>query len=460
MSADRCTHGGRRSVTVRNRFVATVLLTVAAAALLSSPAHAARRADACTGPGIRALVKDQSTGTKVPLEGVGISVTDSAGSEVVSGKTDAKGIALLCVPEKADYSVSVDTSTLGEGKELQGEAKVDIAKDRFTTEIKTVSFFTGAAQRVTEGYWALLVKALVNGIRLGIVIAICSVGLSLIFGTTGLTNFAHGELVTFGGVVAHLISVGWGLNFILASVLTVFLGGLFGLGLNQGLWLPLRRRGIGLISQMVVSVGLSIVLVNFFLMRFGGATRRYTAYNAQTAMSWGPIDITPRDLTTTIISLVVLVAVALLLQRSRLGKATRAVSDNADLASSTGIDSEKIIRIVWFLGAALAALGGIVRGLDEGVRADMGGGLLFLMFAGITLGGLGSAYGALVGGFVIGVFVEVSTIGIPIFPRIPLLTWIKDGVPTELKSVPALAALILILLFRPQGILGKKERVG
>ena len=132
-------------------------------------------------------------------------------------------LPILCVPEKADYSVSVDTSTLGDGKELQGEAKLDIAKDNFTTEIKTVSFFTGAAQRVTEGYWSLLVKALVNGIRLGIVIAICSVGLSLIFGTTGLTNFAHGELVTFGGVVAHLISVGWGLNFILASVLTVFL---------------------------------------------------------------------------------------------------------------------------------------------------------------------------------------------------------------------------------------------
>ena len=191
-----------------------------------------------------------------------------------------------------------------------------------------------------------------------------------------------------------------------------------------------------------------------------GATRRYAAYNAQTAMSWGPIDITPRDLTTTIISVVVLIGVALVLQRSRLGKATRAVSDNVDLASSTGIDSEKIIRIVWFLGSALAALGGIVRGLDEGVRADMGGGLLFLMFAGITLGGLGSAYGALVGGFVIGVFVEASTIGIPIFPDLPLLGWIKHGVPTELKNVPSLAALILILLFRPKGILGKKERVG
>lgn len=450
-------------MTSRSRFLAVLLLSAAAGVLGQSAAHAdgvAARADSCPGPGIRALVNDQSTGKKVPIEGVVVKVSDQSGAAVAEGKTDAKGIALVCVPEKATYSVEVDVATLGEGLAIEGEGKAVVEKDRFTTNVKTVSFFTGQAQRTTEGYWALLAKALVNGVRLGIVLAICSVGLSLIFGTTGLTNFAHGELVTFGGLVAHLLSVTWGLNFIVAAVLTVLLGGMFGLGLNQGLWGPLRRRGIGLISQMVVSVGLSIMLVNLYLMRFGGATKRYQAYNEQKAMTWGPIQITPRDLSTTIISFLVLVAVALLLQRSRLGKATRAVSDNADLASSTGIDSEKIIRIVWFLGAALAALGGIVRGLDEGVRADMGGGLLFLMFAGITLGGLGSAYGALVGGFVIGLFVEVSTIGIPIFPRIPLLTWITDGVPTELKTVPALAALILILLFRPQGILGKRERVG
>ena len=137
--------------------------------------------------------------------------------------------------------------------------------------------------------------------------------------------------------------------------------------------------------------------------------------------------------------------VALALQRTRLGKATRAVSDNPDLASSTGIDSQKIIRIVWFIGGAMAALGGIFRGLDQGVSPDMGGDLLFLMFAGITLGGLGSPFGALVGGFVVGLFVEMSTM---------------FGVPSELKKVPALVALILMLLVRPQGILGRRDRVG
>ena len=140
-----------------------------------------------------------------------------------------------------------------------------------------------------------------------------------------------------------------------------------------------------------------------------------------------------------------MITVALVLQRTRIGKATRAVSDNGDLASATGIDTAKIIRLVWISGAALAALGGVFRGLDEGINPDMGGSLLFLMFAAVTLGGLGSAYGALVGGFIIGVFVEISTL---------------FGVPTELKTVPALVVLVLVLLVRPQGILGQRERVG
>jgi branched-chain amino acid transport system permease protein len=415
----------------------------------------------CDGPAIRALVNDQSTGDKVPIAGVTVTVQSTDGTVVVEGVTNEKGVALLCVPKKDDYSVVLDTSTLPEGKALQdGVAEKDVLLDAFTTNTRTVTYFTGTAVRVTEGYFDRLFDAIVNGIRLGVVIAICSVGLSLVFGTTGLTNFAHGELVTLGGLLAYLFSTTFDLPFLIAAPLAVILGGAFGLILDIALWSRLRRRGVGLISQMVVSVGLSIVMINFFLMRFGGSTQRYTAWNRQTASSFGPVDITRRDAVAGAIALVALVGVALMLQRSRLGKATRAVSDNPELASSTGIDSQKIIRIVWFLGGALAALGGVVRGLDEGVKADMGADLLFLMFAGITLGGLGSAYGALVGGFVIGVFVEVSTMGIPALPEIPWFEWVSNGVPTELKTVPALAILILILLFRPQGILGRRERVG
>jgi len=195
---------------------------------------------------------------------------------------------------------------------------------------------------------------------------------------------------------------------------------------------------------MVLTVGLSILLRNFFLSRFEGRTRPFREFTLQKALEFGPISITPRDLIVSILSLLILVVVALGLRYTRLGKATRAVSDNPDLASATGIDSERVIRLVWIIGGALAATGGIFRGLDEQVSFDMGGRLLFLMFAGITLGGLGSAFGALVGGFVVGVMVEVASL----------------VVPTELKTTPALLVLILVLLFRPQGILGKAQRVG
>ena len=122
----------------------------------------------------------------------------------------------------------------------------------------------------------------------------------------------------------------------------------------------------------------------------------------------------------------------------------RAVSDNPDLAASSGIDVDHVIRVVWALGAGLAALGGVLFAIQQQVHFEMGFKLLLLMFAGITLGGLGTAYGALVGSIVVGLFVELSTLFIP----------------TELKNVGALAILILVLMFRPQGILGTAERVG
>ena len=323
------------------------------------------------------------------------------------------------------------------------------------------SYFTGSSQSVAVSGVDKVAQRLVDGVRLGLILAMCSVGLSLIFGTTGLTNFAHGEVVTFGGMAAFVFNV-TGLSFLgflsflpgvykdgtfhilWAAPIGIIFGAGFGWALNAGIFAKLRRRGIGLVTQMILTVGLSILLRNFFLSRFGGRTRPFREFTLQKAYEFGPISITPRDLTVSILSLGILVLVALGLRFTRLGKATRAVSDNPDLASATGIDSERVIRLVWIIGGALAATGGIFRGLDEQISFDMGGRLLFLMFAGITLGGLGSAFGALVGGFVVGVMVEVASL----------------VVPTELKTTPALLVLILVLLFRPQGILGKAQRVG
>ena len=153
---------------------------------------------------------------------------------------------------------------------------------------------------------------------------------------------------------------------------------------------------------------------------------------------------TNADLASIVIALVVLLLVAVMLQRTKIGKAMRAVADNRDLAASSGINVNRVILVVWMMGGALAALGGVLLGLSDEVQWDMGFRLLLLMFAGVTLGGLGTAYGALVGSIVVGVFVQMSTL----------------VVPNDVKYVGGLLLLIVILIVRPQGILGSRVRVG
>jgi branched-chain amino acid transport system permease protein len=410
----------------------------------------AQQVSAEDGLSIIASVQNQTVvdgvSQKQPVAGVNITVTSASGTVIGTGVTDATGLISFPVEARDDYVVTLDIASLPNGFAMIDDVKAvsNIMKDDFTTSVKRATFFTGSSNTSSQTLIDRMIQRGADGLRLGLVIAMCAVGLSLIFGTTGLTNFAHGEMVTFGGLMAFLFNVTMGIPLLISAPIVVALGGLFGLALNVFIFGKLRKRGVGLISQLVVSVGLSIVLRNMYLYQFGGRTKPLNDYSAQTVMRLGPTSITPRDLTTAILSLLVLVAVALFIQKSRTGKAIRAVSDNPTLASSTGIDTQRIIRIVWFAGGALAALGGIFRGLDEQVGFEMGSRLVFLMFAAITLGGLGSAFGALVGGILVGVFVEMASL----------------VVPTELKNAPALLILIIVLVVRPQGILGRKQRVG
>ena len=428
--------------------VARAFAVVVGALIMFSAPGVANAADAENSiiVSVQNQANNNGVSEKKPVTGVKVSVSNSAGLAIGEGVTDSAGLATIPVPAKDDYVVTLDVASLPSGVTLVEGTKtvVNILKDSFTTNSKRVTFFAGSVGESGASLFDRVAQRLVDGIRLGLIIAICSVGLSLIFGTTGLTNFAHGEMVTFGGLIAFWFNVLLGIPLLIAAPLVIALGGVLGLAMNGIIFAKLRKRGIGLISQLVVSVGLSIMLRNMYLYQFGGRTRPLDDFSLQVAKSFGPVSITMRDLTTAIISLVVLLGVAAFLQRSRTGKAIRAVSDNPSLASSTGIDTQKIIRVVWFAGGALAAMGGVFRGLDEQVGFEMGSGLIFLMFAGITLGGLGSAYGALIGGFFVGLLVELASL----------------VVPAELKNAPALLILIIVLVVRPQGILGRKQRVG
>jgi len=388
---------------------------------------------------------DGST-SRTPVEGVTINVLKADGTPIGEAVTGKDGLCTISVPSRDDYVIELNLATLPDGQTLidAEKQKVAVNRDLFTTNTKRVTFFTGEGANAGASSSERILQRLSDGIRLGLIIAMCSVGLSLVFGTTGLTNFAHGEMVTFGGLIAFYFNVILEIPILISGPVVILMGGLFGLLLNWGIFARLTKRGVTLLSQLVVTVGLSLMLRNIYLFQFGGRTKQLSSYSKQVNLEIGPIGITPRDLTTAILGVIILVSVALFLQRSRLGKAIRAVSDNVQLASATGIDTRKVIKIVWFAGGALAATGGIFRGLDEQVSFSMGSDLLFLMFAGITLGGLGSAFGALIGGFFIGIFVEMSSLYFP----------------SELKVAPALFILIVMLVVRPQGLLGKSQRVG
>jgi branched-chain amino acid transport system permease protein len=388
---------------------------------------------------------DGST-SRTPVQGVTVNVLKADGTPIGEAVTGKDGLCTISVPSRDDYVIELNLATLPDGLTLidAEKQKVAVNRDLFTTNTKRVTFFTGESATAGASASERILQRLSDGIRLGLIIAMCSVGLSLVFGTTGLTNFAHGEMVTFGGLVAFYFNVILEIPILISGPVVILMGGLFGLLLNWGIFARLTKRGVTLLSQLVVTVGLSLMLRNIYLFQFGGRTKQLSSYSKQVNLEIGPIGITPRDLTTAILGVIILVSVALFLQRSRLGKAIRAVSDNVQLASATGIDTRKVIKIVWFAGGALAATGGIFRGLDEQVSFSMGSDLLFLMFAGITLGGLGSAFGALIGGFFIGIFVEMSSLFFP----------------SELKVAPALFILIVMLVVRPQGLLGKSQRVG
>jgi neutral amino acid transport system permease protein len=422
--------GGRRGLVVRLLLVAAFALGLAAFV-----------------PGVAQAEGEQVLGTlqtsrSGPIEGVEIVVTTPDGAEVGSTETDEDGRWSIDVPGPGQYTVTLDADALPDDVVLTGEDSRTVTVDLGRRQ--PVQFGLDDGSGGGGGGSVEAIQLLVDGLRFGLLIAMCAVGLSLIFGTTGLTNFAHGELVTIGAVMAWYINVSLGVPIVVAALLAMIGGAAFGALNELGLWRPLRRRGTGLIAALVVSIGLSLLLRYLIQIVYGGFSNPYSGLGTSRAVDYGLFRLTNQSLISIIISVVVLVLVALMLQRTKIGKAMRAVSDNRDLAASSGINVNRVILVVWMMGGSLAALGGVLLGISDQVRWDMGFQLLLLMFAGVTLGGLGTAYGALVGSIIVGVFVQMSTLVIP----------------NDIKYVGGLLLLIVILVIRPQGILGSRARIG
>jgi branched-chain amino acid transport system permease protein len=320
---------------------------------------------------------------------------------------------------------------------------------------------------------ATLVTYLKDGTILGLSIGLAGIGLAMTYSILNFANFAHGDFATTGAIV------GWATAFVVAGLgrfsleALVLLGGpipvnsgtlgvsvvatplavLLGLAVSAvataGLALLIDRvvfrpmRDQEGISLLIASVGVALVIRYLFVFGFQSGVRGLTAGDLTPSVSLsvgaGSVPINAHEVTLVVLAAALMLGTHLLLRYTKLGTAMRAMADNEDLARVTGIPTERVVRATWLLGGGLTGAAGFLIALERGVlTTNLGWELLLLIFAAVILGGIGSVYGAMVGGVVIGIASRVS------------LVWL----PESFIVAAAFVVMILILLVRPKGLLG------
>jgi len=286
-------------------------------------------------------------------------------------------------------------------------------------------------------------QATVNGIVSGSYFALGAAGLTLVYGVLRLVNFAHGEFLTFAAYMTVLAHGTMSQPLLVALAFGVVVTALFALGLELVMWRPMRRKGAGILQLLLMALGLAFVIRNVIQLVAGTEVRTIGA-NVTAAVHIGGIHIGRTELWAVIVALVALLALALMLRGTRLGREIRALSDNAELAETTGIDTNRVITYTWLLAGGLAGLAGVIYAASVGVvTPQLGFGIVLSLFAAVVVGGIGNAFGALGGGMLIGLAQEWSTL---IFPA-------------NLKVAVGFGVMILVLILRPQGLFGQARRI-
>lgn len=288
----------------------------------------------------------------------------------------------------------------------------------------------------------IYLHALGFGLVTASILSLASVGLTLQFGVTNYVNFAYGELLTFGAYFAWLANSHYGWNIWLALLVGAILTGVLAVILNLIVLQPFVKRQFPVLFMLVVTFGLSLILSNVLLAIYGADFQRYTAPR-DTQYSIGPFLLTGQQLIIIGIAIAAMAGVHVLLNYTKIGKAMRAMSDNPSLAKNCGIDTEMVTNFTWLLSGFLAGLAGVVLAINiSSFQPAFGGDFLFVIFAAVILGGIGRPYGAMAGALVIGIVTEVAAV--------PL--------SSDFKNDAAFAILVLVLLFRPQGIFASEGK--
>ena len=279
-----------------------------------------------------------------------------------------------------------------------------------------------------------LAQLIFNGIAVGSVIALSAVGLTLTYGILRLSNFAHGDFMTLGAYLTWVANTS-GINIWLSMGVGA-LGTVGAMLVSELLlWKPMRDRRATSTTLIIISIGLALFIRSAILLIWGSGNQSYDLPLVQ-AVEIGGVRVAFYRVVVIGFAVVAAVVLYFLLQKSKVGKAMRAVADNIDLARVSGINVERVVLWTWVITGVLTALSGTLYGLITLIRPNMGWFLILPLFASVILGGIGNPYGAILGGLIIGLAQELS---------IPVLG-------PQYKLGVALLAMVAFLLIRPQGL--------
>lgn len=281
---------------------------------------------------------------------------------------------------------------------------------------------------------------LIPGLTLGSIYALGAVGISLLFGILRFAHFAHGDLMTVGAYGA--LTAVWltGLPALAMMPAAILLGVLVALACDRLFYQPLRA--LPTIYTVIASFGVALMLRSMVQLIWGTDSQVYAQGFQKPLIFFDSLRIAARHMQVIIATAVLALALHLFLSRTKIGKAMRAVADDADLAAISGIDIKLAIRWTWIIGASLAAVAGVFVGLDTDIHTNMGWNMLLPMFAAALLGGIGKPLGAMIGGLVIGMAEELCT-----YPIMGV-----SLVSPSYKTAVAFVIMVVLLIFRPQGL--------
>jgi branched-chain amino acid transport system permease protein len=288
----------------------------------------------------------------------------------------------------------------------------------------------------------IIPQLIMNSVIAGAIYAVISLGFNLIYGTVKFFDLGYGALTAVGGYAVYYFCNLLGFDLYISIILGILIAGLVGYLINHFVYKKLRDRRASSMVFLIASLGiftaLQAVIAILFSSQFQTLNQNFDSNRIFSI--FGGI-ITQVQLIIFVVAIVIMIILALVLKYSKFGKAVRAVSDDLEVSKIVGIDTEKIIGKVFFIGSAIAGLVGILIGFDTGIEPTMGFSLLLKGVIASIVGGVGNIYGGVIGAFLLG-FIE--NFGV----------WHISG---EWKDAIAFGVLILFLLFRPSGIFGKKD---